>query len=89
MHVIPGDEANDLSAGLALDKRTRMLYDQKHVYINGESYRAGGADAKLMRTLADQRGLDAKAIQKVSHDALGLLESWCEAGWAHPVAGQS
>ena len=85
----PGDDANDLSAGLALDKRTRMLYDQKHVYINGESYRAGGADAKLMRSLADQRCLDAKAIQKASHDALGLLESWCEAGWAHPVAGQS
>jgi hypothetical protein len=32
-----------------LDRRTRMMYDERHVFINGESLRAGGADARLMR----------------------------------------
>jgi 50S ribosomal protein L16 3-hydroxylase len=79
----PGSEAVDVTVGVALDKRTRMLYDEKHVYINGESYRAGGKDAKLMRALADTRCIDATTLRKASVDALGLLTSWCEAGWAH------
>jgi 50S ribosomal protein L16 3-hydroxylase len=32
-------------AGVQLDARTRMMYDADHVFINGESYRAKGADA--------------------------------------------
>ena len=24
-----------------LDRRTRMMYDAQHIFINGESYRAG------------------------------------------------
>lgn len=77
------DESGIISAGLVLDRRTRMLYDQKHIFINGESYRAAGADAKLMRALADRRCLDAKAMQKASEDARSLLSNWCEAGWMH------
>lgn len=83
----PGPESNDVEAGVVLDRRTRMLYDQRHIFINGESYRAAGSDAKLMRALADKRGLDVKTMQKASDDARSLLASWCEAGWAH-VGGQ-
>ena len=32
-----------------------MMYDEKHLFINGESYRASGRDATLMRRFADQR----------------------------------
>ena len=30
-------------SGVALDQRTRMIYDDVHVYLNGESFRAAGA----------------------------------------------
>lgn len=78
--------AMGLMEAVALDRRTRMLYDGQHVYINGESYRASGADATLMRRLADERQLGARALARASDDALSLLSAWCEAGWAHAVA---
>ena len=68
---------------VALDRRTRMLYDARHIYINGESFRAGGRDATLMRRLADQRDLQARDLSGASDDAIELLRDWCEAGWAH------
>ena len=69
------------AAGLCLDGRSRMMYDLEHVFINGESYRAKGADAKLMRRLADQRGLTASQLRLASAAALDLLADWHAAGW--------
>jgi 50S ribosomal protein L16 3-hydroxylase len=71
-----------LRHGVVLDRRSRMMYDAHHIFINGESYRASGRDATLMRRLADQRMLDAREIMKASDAARDLLASWCEAGWA-------
>ena len=68
---------------LVLDRRTRMMYDKHHIFINGESFRAGGADARLMRALADHRVLGAAQVQRASHDAQTLLQDWFEAGWLH------
>lgn len=68
---------------LALDARTRMLHDGRHVFINGEAWRAAGRDAKLMRRLADSRRLDERELAGASESARELLASWCEAGWAH------
>ena len=68
---------------LTLDRRTRMMYDDKHVFINGESYRASGRDATLMRRLADERRLEPRDLVRASDEALELLSAWCEAGWAH------
>ena len=76
-------DAPDTLQGVRLDRRTRMLYDTRHLYINGESFRAGGRDATLMRRLADQRALDARDLARASDDAIALLSDWCEAGWAH------
>jgi 50S ribosomal protein L16 3-hydroxylase len=73
---------------LVLDARTRMLHDRRHVFINGESWRAGGADATLMRRLADRRRLDPSELQAASEGARALLLSWCEAGWAHANGAQ-
>ncbi len=75
--------APDVFTSVALDRSTRMMYDAKHVFINGESYLAAGRDAVLMRALADQRSLDAKQLKKPSADAQSLLRDWCEAGWLH------
>lgn len=68
---------------LRLDRRTRMMYDEHHVFINGESFRAGGADARLMRKLADERGLAEREVRQASEDAKALLQDWFEAGWLH------
>ncbi len=70
-------------SGVALDRRTRMLYDARHLYINGESFRAAGRDARLMRLLADRRSLGPQDLTGASDDALALLGDWCEAGWLH------
>ena len=72
---------------IALDARTRMLHDRRHVFINGEAWRAGGRDATLMRRLADRRQLDAGELEGASEAARELLLSWCEAGWAHANGG--
>ena len=61
------------------------MYDRNHVFINGESYRASGADARLMRRLADQRALDAPTVARAGAGARELLQSWLEAGWIHAV----
>jgi 50S ribosomal protein L16 3-hydroxylase len=73
----------DLGLGVQLDRRTRMLYDERCIYINGESFRAGGADAKLMRRLADARTLTPRDLQKSSADAQSLLLNWVQDGWLH------
>lgn len=67
--------------GVVLDRRTRMMYDKKHIFINGESFRAGGADARLMHRLADRRQLSAQEVSRASDDALGLMREWFESGW--------
>jgi 50S ribosomal protein L16 3-hydroxylase len=71
--------------GVKLDRRTRMLYDEHHVFINGESYQAGGRDARLMRLLADQRVLEASQLAKLGDGARELLAQWAQAGWLRPV----
>jgi len=71
------------SAGVRLDRRSRMLYDERRVYLNGESYLASGRDAKAMRNLADRRVLGAAAVARLSAEARELLTEWLRAGWLH------
>ena len=71
---------------LRLDRRTRMMYDDRHVFINGEGLRAAGADARLMRRLADRRELDAREVMRASPDAQALLMDWYESGWVRLAA---
>jgi 50S ribosomal protein L16 3-hydroxylase len=64
-----------------LDRRTKMMFDNQHVFINGESFLAAGRDADLMRVLANQRSLSAKEAQKLGKQAQKLLATWAAAGW--------
>ena len=66
---------------LVLDRRTRMMYDGRSVFINGECYRATGNDARLMRRLADERRLEARAVRRASSAARSLLAAWFGSGW--------
>lgn len=74
-------DAAPADGDVALDRRSRMLYDDEYVYVNGESYRAGGKDAKLMRGLADERRLGAADVRRLGARARSLLVGWIEAGW--------
>jgi 50S ribosomal protein L16 3-hydroxylase len=64
-----------------LDRRTRMMYDDQQVYINGESYRVAGRDATLMRRLADDRGLLGADVSRLSSQAKAQVLEWVHAGW--------
>jgi 50S ribosomal protein L16 3-hydroxylase len=70
-----------LAAGVRLDRRSRMLYDDWHVFINGESFQASGRDATVMRRLADQRSLQARDLAALSMPARVLVDDWIGAGW--------
>lgn len=79
----PGTGGDPSRRGVRLDARTRMLYDARHVFINGDALRASGRDARLMRLLADARRLDAGHCARLSPPAAALLGDWCAAGWTH------
>lgn len=74
---------------VVLDLRTRMLYDDRHVFINGESFVASGRDARLMRRLADGRTLDAHDIAALSPQAQDLLQAWVFQGWLRAADGSN
>ena len=72
--------------GIRLDRRTRMMFDAHHVFINGESFSASGRDATLMRSLANTRCLSVREVGKLSAQALALLATWLAAGWLQELA---
>ena len=79
-------EAGAVPSGVGdvvLDRRTRMMHDAQHVFINGEGFQAGGRDATLMRQLADARRLPARERQRLTAPAGELLAQWLQAGWVH------
>jgi len=82
-----GDDGEGLPAGsgVRLDRRSRMLYDDARLYLNGESYRVRGRDADLLRRLADRRRLYAADLRGLSRSARDALHGWIDAGWLHPV----
>ena len=80
--------------GLQLDLRTRLLFDRKAFFINGESIVVTSTDARILRTLADERALAAGT--HLSRTALALLQEWHAAGFVRfgesapqPAAKQS
>ena len=72
-----------------LDRRTRMLYRGKQLFINGE-VAAVEAEAGL-KILADARELSGTnpAAKKFSQDAVEALADWLDAGWIHLVRKSS
>ena len=66
-----------------LDRRTKMLFDAKHIFINGESFKAAGKDAKLLRKLANEKTLSKALAAQLSDNAAELMQAWWEEGWWH------
>jgi 50S ribosomal protein L16 3-hydroxylase len=63
-----------------------MLFDDKHIFVNGESFRASGRDAKLLQKLANEKALSAKEASTLSSTAAELMQAWWEEGWWHSEA---
>lgn len=66
---------------VVLDRRTRMLYDAAHVFINGEAAPLRGHTAALLRSLADRRELELRDFEPLSRQTRALLQEWLRAGW--------
>jgi 50S ribosomal protein L16 3-hydroxylase len=71
--------------GIKLDRRTKMLFDRHHIFINGESFKATGTDARVLKKLAKDKVLSKAWAAKLSSGASELMRSWWEEGWWHPV----
>jgi 50S ribosomal protein L16 3-hydroxylase len=69
------------SGKVVLDRRTRMLYDATHAFINGEAVPLRGHDAALLRRLADERAVDLRAHGRLETRTGTLLREWLAAGW--------
>ena len=67
--------------GVALSRKTQMLYRGKHVFINGESFAAGKDDKSTLCLLADARALDGVEVSKASVDVQEALYNWYTDGW--------
>lgn len=70
-----------LEHGVRLDRRTRMLHDERHVYLNGEAFRIAGRDGALMRRLADTRRLDGADCVRLGAAAREVVLGWVADGW--------
>lgn len=76
--------SGDAGAGVRLAPASRMLVDRWHVFFNGEAYRAGGRDAKLMARLAHARTLPGADVARLSEGARALVNDWLDWGWLWP-----
>ncbi|MVW79717.1 cupin domain-containing protein [Bordetella sp. 02P26C-1] len=68
---------------LQLDRRSRMLYRGKQLFINGEAAHVPAEPA--LRALADARKLACNdpRCRKLSDDARETLMDWLDSGWLH------
>ncbi len=67
--------------GVRLHRRSRMMYDRLHVFLNGDSWRAAGADARLLKKLADRGCLSGAELTRSSASLQACLREWCRDGW--------
>jgi 50S ribosomal protein L16 3-hydroxylase len=70
--------------GLELDLKSRMLFDHRNLYINGEATALRGHDAAVLRQLADQRALPPGI--ELATATRALLYRWYCAGYLAPPA---
>ena len=68
---------------LVLSRKTQMLYRNKLVFINGESFAMDVADQSMLRQFADRRRMDSGSIRQTSQDVAEALHDWYRQGWLH------
>jgi 50S ribosomal protein L16 3-hydroxylase len=70
--------------GVVLDRRSRIAWRGRRIFLNGESFDSAGASARL-RELADARRLAPSALAAFDAGSpLAMrLHAWLAAGWLH------
>ena len=72
--------------GVKLDRRTRISFSGRAIYVNGEPWVSDRALSRGLKQLANQRQLDASAFSALATDDQDSLAMWHEAGWLHPLS---
>jgi len=67
--------------GVALDRRTQLLYDEARCYMNGEDTPMPASAATALAQLADRRALAAEACVALSPETIDLLYDWHRHGF--------
>jgi 50S ribosomal protein L16 3-hydroxylase len=76
-------------AGARLDRRTQLLYDRHHLFINGSAlaWPADAANALALRRLANARRIDARTAAALPADGIALLHRWYCDGYLETPTG--
>ena len=69
------------SRGISLDRRTRMIYANNALGINGEWIEPPPDSMPALRTFADQRALAPRLMRSLPATVWTLLHDWHAAGW--------
>lgn len=67
--------------GLRLSAKTRMLYQDRNLFINGESFDMKRADIRTLTMLANQRCISGEDFSAASNDVIEALYHWYKDGW--------
>lgn len=67
--------------GVALDRRSRMLYTDVAVFLNGEAVPRELGGSALLRLLADAQRLDGAVFASALPAEQAQILDWCEQGW--------
>jgi 50S ribosomal protein L16 3-hydroxylase len=67
--------------GVALDRRTQLLYDDRHFYINGAASTPPGAMRSELAELADRRALTAAQCHRLAASTIAQLHEWYKDGY--------
>ena len=66
--------------GVRLDLGTQLLYDARHVYINGSEVPAPVQAHAALARLADTRALEASMLRRAPARLISLLHDWYRHG---------
>jgi 50S ribosomal protein L16 3-hydroxylase len=69
--------------GLRLDLKSRLLYDDRHLYVNGTALPWPAASRDKLRRLANDRVLAPTAAGRVSPEVATILYNWYRDGYVH------
>jgi 50S ribosomal protein L16 3-hydroxylase len=74
-------QAANPKAQWLLHPATKMLFDNRYVFINGLSFRVSGKDFRLLSQWAGARTLSSQDFAKLSAAAQLMVSEWLDAGW--------
>ena len=69
--------------GVRLDLKSQLLYDDRHLYINGTALPWPETSRKTLRRLANDRAVASTAAGSVSREVATILYNWYRDGYVH------